>query len=854
MMQKKFRLTALLLSLLLCVSLLPGTAFAAEGAAAPYTGDLVLFLANDMHSNLGPSKIYAADGSTSVIGGVARMAAALTEERARAEGKALTLNGGDYSQGTPYQDGYQQGWEIMVLAALGFDYVTLGNHEFDVGDQAIENSWVNARANRAAFGVTNELPTLLVSNMFIKYDASGKEIVYTDADIDPEDADSNAFASGQYAETGAVNYAVTEVNGYQVGLFALEGEESYGYCKNSDLTRMDCPTVANIYARFLKEEKACDIVIAVSHCGDEEDKAVAEASQGYLDVIQSAHSHTVYPEPITVNGVIIYSTGEYAQHLGILSLEKTGSGWKWIPSESQTITLTEKYDRAESDTSASGAAYRELAALVSKYDDALVADDGYFSKLGLEGVTPAAVVMDVEKGYNYYFTSNGDGGYTYVQSPVTAFIGDSFNYASGSQVSFFFGGYVRTALYQGEFTVADAFNMQSTGESAIDHSAGSSLIVCNLSGKQLAGICLFDAMCSHANGEDLYGGAGTLHSSNMRYRYDVSGKTISCDLSTIEIYDPETNTWSPLDPDKAYLSSFTFESTQNLVGFMPTLTKTLGYGEIPFAPYDENTGTYANVPADNTSDAYYAFWAPYCKGVGVLEGTEYELKAWTALYYYAKTMDGTLSDAYTIDGLTQTRLRGEYTVDGKTTPGASVQLLSGSAPAASAKAGTDGSYTLKVPNGTYTLTVDGQALDEVTVSRNTVTAQAADYKVLINGEDANVAVYTINGAPYLKLRDVAAAVSGSPAKFDLGWDHTEKAIAITSGKAYTPAGGEGEAVSGTEKLVNPSAASVLLDGEDTAFTLYVIRGNNYCSLASLSALGLQASWDAGNGTVSITAA
>ena len=78
-MKKGIRLTAFLLSLLLCAGLLPGAALAAEGEAAPYAGDLVLFLANDMHSNLGPSKIYEADGSTSVIGGVARMAAALTE-------------------------------------------------------------------------------------------------------------------------------------------------------------------------------------------------------------------------------------------------------------------------------------------------------------------------------------------------------------------------------------------------------------------------------------------------------------------------------------------------------------------------------------------------------------------------------------------------------------------------------------------------------------------------------------------------------------------------------------------------------------------------------------------------------
>lgn len=236
----------------------------------PYKGDIVLLLSNDIHSNLGTSKIMSTDGSTRITGGVARMAAAQAGVRHRAFGKTLTLDGGDYSQGTPYQDGYQKGWEILALAEMQVDFCTLGNHEFDVGDQAVENSWVNARKNRLRYGVYRKLPQLLVSNMFIKYNANGEPISYTSADIRPNDLSTNAFGAGAYAKTGAKNYAIRQVAGYRVGLFALEGEESYGYCKNSDLTRMDCAEVARVYARFLKEEKGCDLVIAISHCGMEE--------------------------------------------------------------------------------------------------------------------------------------------------------------------------------------------------------------------------------------------------------------------------------------------------------------------------------------------------------------------------------------------------------------------------------------------------------------------------------------------------------------------------------------------------------------------------------------------------------
>ncbi|MGI6700496.1 MAG: metallophosphoesterase [Christensenellales bacterium] len=644
----KQRILSVLLMLSMLVLCLP--AMATDVSA--YTGDLVLMLTNDLHSNLGPSKIMDDNGKTVVIGGAARLAAALTQERSKAEGKVLTLDGGDYSQGTPYQDGYQQGWELLGMAALGVDYVTLGNHEFDVGDQAIENSYVNARSNAEKYGVNNPLPQPIISNIFIKYDENGNVIEYTDASIVPDDLSANAFASGEFAETGAVNYVVTEVNDIKVGLFGLIGASAYGYCKNSDLTRLECVPVANTYAKFLKEEKGCDIVICISHCGNSEDKAIAEGSEGYLDAIQSAHSHTLYTEPITVNGVIITSAGCYAQRLGVLSLKKGNSGWEWVKDETRVIDLTDTYVHNVDANTPEAKAYAKLDALVKLFDAELTADNGYFSKLGLQGINGNTVLLNVPQAMSYVQKVDGKAyGYTYVQSPLTAFIGDSFNYAGDSDVSFFFGGYVRSSVFEGEFTVSDAFNIQSTGESAIDRSAGSSLIVAPLSGLQLKGICIFDAMCSRvaADGAILYGGAGTLHTAGMRYGYTITDGKLGCDTDSIEIFSKEKQVWEPLNPDKAYLCSFTFESSQNLVSYMPKLV------EVPFAPYDEATGTYAAVPADNTSEEYYAFWAPYAKGVGVLKGTETELKSWTAMYYYAQTMDGQMSDMYLPENVIQTR-------------------------------------------------------------------------------------------------------------------------------------------------------------------------------------------------------
>ena len=78
---------------------------------------------------------------------------------------------------------------------------------------------------------------------------------------------------------------------------------------------------------------------------------------------------------------------------------------------------------------------------------------------------------------------------------------------------------------------------------------------------------------------------------------------------------------------------------------MPTITRTAFGSAVPFAPYNGATGEYLTVPADNTSEEDHRFWAPYCQGQGILEGTNYELKSWTALYYYAASMGGTLSSS-----------------------------------------------------------------------------------------------------------------------------------------------------------------------------------------------------------------
>ena len=96
---------------------------------------------NDLHSNLiGPSP--ASDYSPFSLnddktrGGFARLATLITQRKAARtdQGPVLILDAGDYSMGTAFAAAIREtGGELQMLAQMGFDATTFGNHDFDLG-------------------------------------------------------------------------------------------------------------------------------------------------------------------------------------------------------------------------------------------------------------------------------------------------------------------------------------------------------------------------------------------------------------------------------------------------------------------------------------------------------------------------------------------------------------------------------------------------------------------------------------------------------------------------------------------------------------------------------------------------
>ena len=125
-----------------------------------------------------------------------------------------------------------------------------------------------------------------------------------------------------------------------------------------------------------------------------------------------------------------------------------------------------------------------------------------------------------------------------------------------------------------------------------------------------------------------------------------------------------------------------------------------------------------------------------------------------------------------------------------------------------------------------------------------VMALPTEASVFIDGVAVNFQAFHIGGHNFFRLRDLAFALNGTAARFNLGWDGVSQAISIYRGAVYVPVGGEMSAGSGEIRPATPTQADIFLDGVRISPRAYHINGNNFFMLAELAeALGFTATWD-----------
>ncbi len=140
----------------------------------------------------------------------------------------------------------------------------------------------------------------------------------------------------------------------------------------------------------------------------------------------------------------------------------------------------------------------------------------------------------------------------------------------------------------------------------------------------------------------------------------------------------------------------------------------------------------------------------------------------------------------------------------------------------------------------------------LTPSAWALTAQPTGSAVLVDGKRVDFVAYNIDGSNYFKLRDIAQALSGSEAHFEVGWDGEKSAISLQKGMSYTAVGGELSGTPVTDPRPVRTGASLTIDGKPFGIAAYNIAGNNFFKLRDLAAvLDFGVGWDESANTITV---
>ncbi|UZQ85254.1 stalk domain-containing protein [Thermoclostridium stercorarium] len=136
--------------------------------------------------------------------------------------------------------------------------------------------------------------------------------------------------------------------------------------------------------------------------------------------------------------------------------------------------------------------------------------------------------------------------------------------------------------------------------------------------------------------------------------------------------------------------------------------------------------------------------------------------------------------------------------------------------------------------------------------KNKAVARPTTTRFEVNGRPVTLDAYLIENNNYVKLRDFAMAVNGTPKQFSVTWNQEKKAIEMYSNTPYEPVGGEMTKGDGKEKDAEVSIARIYVDNEEVSLKAYTIGGYNYFKLRDIAKIfDIGVVWEGETSTVKI---
>jgi len=283
----------------------------ARTLGAPTT--ITILHVNDTHSHLeavGP-KDANLDGT---LGGLAKAATVIATLKA-SEANALFVHAGDLFNGDAYfAAGIGPGGtpalsvpEMQLLAQLGLDVLTLGNHEFGLGTDA------------------------LAAVLFAAFQGGGPSVLTANVDI-------GAAGLSGLVQAGTVK----EIGGVRVGFFGMTAIDFLSQGAPFLPESFSVEGILGLAAGQVVDLRGqgAEVVIFLSHLGFELDQAIAANVPG-IDAVVGGHDHLVLSQPVMVPGpggksVPVVQAGEHYKWVGKLTLSvKNGqvalAGYRLVP-------------------------------------------------------------------------------------------------------------------------------------------------------------------------------------------------------------------------------------------------------------------------------------------------------------------------------------------------------------------------------------------------------------------------------------------------------------------------------------------------------------------------------------------
>jgi 5'-nucleotidase/UDP-sugar diphosphatase len=518
----------------------------------PLTGQtekkIIILHTNDIHSRItgyAPETAYTplTINDDKTVGGFARIATILKEEKDKNSGITLTVDAGDFLMGTLFQGlETKTGFQLRLMKTMGYDAVCIGNHEFDYGPDKLADILSSAARGGA-------IPPVLLSN----------------AEFDEKESGDDALEM-LFKNNVVVRKYILERDNVKIGFFSLMGivaDDNAAFAPPVTFSKQ-IPAAKKMVKELQNE--GCDIIICLSHSGVSsdgngnwvgEDFELAQKVKG-IDVIISGHTHTKLDKPVIVNGIPVVQAGEYGQYVGKLSLTfKDGkvniNDYSLIPVDDRTIG-DESINRLIEDQK-KNITKEILDPIGMEYDRKIIETDFLLecNEMGdIKGSNLGPLVADAIQ--------------TYINN----------HSKTGTDISMVAVGVIRDKIVPGFQTAPDIFRIMSMGQGK-DGIPGYPLARINVTGKELKSILEILQVAYKSTP------ANYCYYSGMKAEFDPD-KGMLKKISRIEIISPDGNV-SNVDFSKKNKKLYSVTANSYMLEFIGIIKK-MSFGLINVMPKD----------------------------------------------------------------------------------------------------------------------------------------------------------------------------------------------------------------------------------------------------------------------------